>query len=774
MRRWTVNRYLGTILLMALAGVNANAVPSELPALVVPDCLGVNIHFTGTEAEQVAKIADGGFKFIRMDYSWVHIEKQKGVYDFKPYDLLVESLASRGIRALFILDYGNPLYDNDMSPHTDEGRAAFVKFAAAGAQRYKGKGVLWEIWNEPNIFFWRPQPNVEDYVKLAKAVYPALKKVDPNCTVLAPALSGWDVAFLESAFGLGLLDAADAISLHPYGSSKPEDASVLYAKTRELVAKYGKGKTYPIVSGEWGYSSFNKGVSIETQADYVARQFLSNMMNNIPLSIWYDWRDDGPDPNENEHRFGTVAQDMADKPAYIAVKTLTSHLNGYAYANRMAVDSPDDYLLLFRKGQSTRLAAWTTAEPHSIKLPFDVEKVQVVSRSGQSSEAEIKDGLLDLKLTSSPQYIVPMGDSRRWGIDAAWNVDADARLTDDGLVLDVNSMFDGIDIGKAHVDVSGAGVTPASLDPASGKTETKYIHSGQDNPVVIVTLQLDGVKEPLVRRVVVSSSVCPRVNVMPSTDKEILFDIHRPSVGAKPVFSGKLVLANTEGVTLLDTSVPFTIPADKDRVTIRARTKEQPTQFTTACNLLDSKGHVIVRMPAGRYKIIETFADGKPGESVLKVGVALDGDPEVKGSAKLTYAAAGAIAPVKICGKLDYSFEKGWKFLRVFADANPPIEDRPTRFGIWVKGNGSTEMVRARITDAGDETFQPDLGPVNFTDWRCIYGDLSGTIAGHWGGKNTGRIKYPLRWDTLFLLDNRSGAKTGGTIYIGPAMLYYE
>ena len=35
-----------------------------------------------------------------------------------------------GLRAIFILDYANPLYDDNRSPDTDEGRKAFARWAA--------------------------------------------------------------------------------------------------------------------------------------------------------------------------------------------------------------------------------------------------------------------------------------------------------------------------------------------------------------------------------------------------------------------------------------------------------------------------------------------------------------------------------------------------------------------------------------------------------------------------------------------------------------------
>lgn len=770
-----MNRFLGVIF-MLIAATSVSAAPQGLPRLVVPDCLGVNIHFMGNQAEEVAKIADGGFKFIRMDFSWVHIEKQKGVYDFKPYDELVDSLEAKNIRALFILDYGNPFYDNDMSPHTDEGRAAFVRFITAGAKHFKGRGILWEIWNEPNIFFWRPQPNVEDYVKLAKAVYPALKKADPGCTVLAPALSGWDTGFLEKAFQLGLLEATDAVSLHPYGASKPEDASALYAKVRELIGKYAKkGKQYPVVSGEWGYSSFVHGVPVETQADYITRQFLNNIINNIPLSIWYDWRDDGPDPNENEHRFGTVAQDMSDKPAYVAVKTLTTELNGFSYSARMSVESEDDYLALFTKGDNQCLAAWTTGKPHTIKLPMDVKEVEIVSRSGERSKVEIKSGFIQLELTSSPRYIKPSGISRRWAIEAAWNVSADPKLTGDGLLIDVESIVKDVPVNHGRIEISGPGIQEAKLDftkSEQAKITTSFISPGSDKSILRAALYIDGEAEPIKRTITFSTSVCPRVEVLPPTDKALLFDIYRPAVGSTGKLSGRLATGNVQGVITEESSVPFTIPKGQDRITVRAKTTQQPVDFAFGCNLYDSKGRNIVRMPAGRYVVVDTFSSGKVGQRAMDMAVVMDGDPKIKGEANLTYVDAGAKSPVKVCAKLDYSFEQGWKFVRVFKEGSVPIEGKPSRIGFWLKGNGSNSQARLRVLDSNKETFQPDLGPMNFTDWRCLFADLTGKIAGHWGGD--GQIDYPMTWDTLFLLDNVGGQQTKGTIYIGPAMLYYE
>jgi len=108
----------------------------------IPGNVGVNIHFTDPQPGEMKMLAEAGFKFVRMDLDWARTEPQRGVYDFGPYERLINEFDRHGIRALLILDYANPLYDDNRSPDTDEGRAAFAKWSAAAATKFKGRGVL--------------------------------------------------------------------------------------------------------------------------------------------------------------------------------------------------------------------------------------------------------------------------------------------------------------------------------------------------------------------------------------------------------------------------------------------------------------------------------------------------------------------------------------------------------------------------------------------------------------------------------------------------------
>jgi hypothetical protein len=398
-----------------MAGGPAFLLPDSPP---VPDGLGVNIHFTDPRPGEMKMLAGAGFRWVRMDFAWEGTEREKGKYDFAAYDRLMESLKPHGIRALFILDYANRHYDNGQSPQSDEGRAAFARWAAAAVAHFKGRGILWEMYNEPNIFFWRPKPDVNQYTKLALAVGKAIRQAAPDEQYIGPATSEVAFPFLEKCFQAGLLEYWSAVSVHPYRQQAPETAAADYARLRKLIDQYApQGKRIAILSGEWGYSSAWGKFDPVRQGKFLPRQWLVNLSNNVPVSIWYDWHDDGPDPKEAEHHFGTVLHPYRDgqepvyepKPAYLAANTLTTVLAGFRFSKRLPVGGADDYVLSFTKGDEVRLVAWSIAKnPGTVVIPTSPGRFNVTGHTGQPLPAlEAGEKALSVSLTDAPQYLVP-------------------------------------------------------------------------------------------------------------------------------------------------------------------------------------------------------------------------------------------------------------------------------------------------------------------------------------------------------------------------------
>jgi len=387
---------------------------AEIPPAVIPAGIGVNIHFVTGQEKDLDLIAAAGFKLIRMDFGWDGIERKKGECDWSGYEQLQSNLEQRGLRALYILDYSNGLYEeNNASPQHPESVAAFARWAGAAAKHFQGRHIIWEIWNEPNISFWRPKPDVQQYIALCLAACKAVREADPGATIIGPASSEFPWAFLEELFKAGALEQLDAVSVHPYRpySRGPETAVADYQRLRELIQRYapdGK-KGMPILSGEWGYATHDKGVSLEKQAAFAARQQLSNLLAGVPLSIWYDWKNDGTDPKDAEHNFGTVLPDLTPKPSYEAIHTLTRELSGYRILKRVPLNKEEDYVLLCADATgSEKLAAWTTGEPHSaaVQIRNAREKVlRIFPGTGPGFPQKLEKGSLTLQLGAAPQYV---------------------------------------------------------------------------------------------------------------------------------------------------------------------------------------------------------------------------------------------------------------------------------------------------------------------------------------------------------------------------------
>ena len=167
---------------------------------------------------------------------------------------------------------------------------------------------------------------------------------------------------------------------------------------------------------------------------------MSNIANDVILSIWYDWHEDGTDPKEPEHHFGTVTNEYHagrdpvydPKPSYVAAKTLTTFLNGATFSKRLALGRPDDYALLFTQGNNVKLAVWTTGrEPHAATIPASPGRFRGTTHTGESLPlptaaggavpALVADGYgLTVTLTDAPQYLAPEGPNALLQLAAAW------------------------------------------------------------------------------------------------------------------------------------------------------------------------------------------------------------------------------------------------------------------------------------------------------------------------------------------------------------------
>lgn len=393
---------------------------------IIPNNLGIQLKQDTEGVEHLDAVQNLGMKWVRRGFIWESIEKIKGVYDFSAYDKFVKNCEDRGLSIIGCMAFSNKLYGHVKD---EPGRAGYAKFAAALVEHYKGRDIIWEIWNEPNTMtFWGRHGKVgnsdqyaTEYTNLVKEVVPAMRKANPDCIILAGSVSNmWTESYkwMSYCFAKGILDVDwDIWSVHPYGLKSPEDYIEAYSHTRKLMNDAGhkvgriwmnSERGFPIKEAE-GYAGGDPKFAYEYQAWHFIRQYLIDILEGLPVTIWYEWG-------------GTEGFAIYDGkktyPAFSACKVFINELSGYKFDKRLLTKNDRDFVLRFTNSRgNVKLVAWA-APPrmegpdkivnHIISLPLENIKKKSLSFSdlyGKTSELKVVNDKIDIALSGSPIYI---------------------------------------------------------------------------------------------------------------------------------------------------------------------------------------------------------------------------------------------------------------------------------------------------------------------------------------------------------------------------------
>jgi hypothetical protein len=244
----------------------------------------------------------------------------------------------------------------------------YGKAFARLAQRYKGRVLAYEIWNEPNFTGnWLPygaRPSVSNdgdgsfvdlaaaakYAALVKATYSRLKAADPTAKVVAGSISGGDVAYVQALYKAGIKGYFDAFAIHPYTAAYPSNhlnhgksfgpdecpvgASKFWCFKVGVEgirnAMLAAGDDKQIWFTEFGFDSNTSwnGSGLAGQATHL--QQAVNLINNwsfVPVACWYALVDLNSYENKREYQFGLFNSSLNIKPAGTKFKELMSSTN---------------------------------------------------------------------------------------------------------------------------------------------------------------------------------------------------------------------------------------------------------------------------------------------------------------------------------------------------------------------------------------------------------------------------------------------------------------
>lgn len=183
------------------------------------------VYLTDEElAKELDAVVAAGGTWIRMPVRWSMIEAQPGQLDWSSTDRIVAAAQARNLQVLATF-VDAPEWARDgvyvSGPPVDMNQ--FALFTQLTVQRYGGYIDDWQIWNEPNLpaYYGFVENRPANYAAMLRAVYPAIKAVQPNSTVVAAGMAreeGVDSpgVFLLQMYEAGAQGYFDAYAMHPY------------------------------------------------------------------------------------------------------------------------------------------------------------------------------------------------------------------------------------------------------------------------------------------------------------------------------------------------------------------------------------------------------------------------------------------------------------------------------------------------------------------------------------------------------------------------------
>jgi hypothetical protein len=341
------------ILLLATAGTPTTAGASA-PRAGVPRVFWGMGPQTAVAPSDYTRMRRIGADSVRTILYWPTVQPTaRGGFDWNPYDALLLSTASRGLEVFPVL-YGTPHWvardARTLPVRTVRQRRAWARFVKAAVRRYGPRGSFWrahpslpnrafrdwQIWNEPNFFYFAKPVSPGRYASLLKRTSRALHSVDRGAQVVVGGLFGRPrenppraysaVAFLRRLYGVrGTRAAFDDVALHPFAPSARNLPGII-GGVRRVMRQHGDSRTgLWITEIGWGSArdtAFEKG--LRGQARELRRGFRILLAGRhrwrIRRVYWFSWEDVAGSCSFCDST-GLVRANGRPKPSYSAYRS---------------------------------------------------------------------------------------------------------------------------------------------------------------------------------------------------------------------------------------------------------------------------------------------------------------------------------------------------------------------------------------------------------------------------------------------------------------------
>ena len=319
-----------------------------------------------------------GWQSPRAGWEWQQIEKKQGVYDFSEWKSEFAPFKKEGNKIVYLVCYNNPMYNGmtewpgkQYGPNTKANFDAYAKYAAKAAAENPDIKYF-ELYNEPNIAFWKPDPNADDYTYLCEVTAREIKKVRPDAIVTVGVMAGASSSWTKKMYERNAFSSFDCISYHPYVYPSKADNALqnLISGIHDQILTEGGWKEGIVTEMGWPTHIGGTGISEEQQAIEFVKGYVLLEKNGVKVSQMYRMNDPGTNKTYNEDNFGMVRYDGTPKPAVTSVKEFNQRTAGGIYLGEMKLENSMT-AHMYLKDQKLEVVAWNKAGAQNAADSFD-------------------------------------------------------------------------------------------------------------------------------------------------------------------------------------------------------------------------------------------------------------------------------------------------------------------------------------------------------------------------------------------------------------------
>lgn len=370
-----------------------------------------------------------GCEAYRMDMSWNHLQPDPDTWRWQGLDETVDLAEEYGMFIQPLVAYGTSwaVSDETRALAAERGDENVLwqyppqleywsAFTRALAERYGTRMQYYEMWNEPDIFFFQGKP--DEYVALLQRGYEEIKAVDPDIIVTTAGFTSFghpevEHEFHEKTFTDGA-DYFDAVAWHRHGDfdvfQREIDGELL-----PLLEEKGLGDV-PLVFNE---SAAHRGFEGEWElAEQVMKKMTFSWARGAIGHYWYNL-------SRSAENYQMLNPDWTPRPSYPAYNELARLLRGRSYSHELDLGE-GRWGFAFRgegsfTGESANdwvLAVWTeNPDLDAESFELTVSAGAAVERSDVMGNREAlpapEDGVLTVEVDHEPAYILIEDSSQR-------------------------------------------------------------------------------------------------------------------------------------------------------------------------------------------------------------------------------------------------------------------------------------------------------------------------------------------------------------------------